>query len=131
MTTQAQGLRRAKLFDGMNPQDGRPRVDRARLEADEIQRIIAYLKGGSMVLFSRSSQQDLYRPGQPSVVPMTFETDGTWIWSGAVRYYLEQYGLPPEADFVAHIKASGYTIPVVSEEANAAAKAVILGGGTA
>ncbi|MFD0540822.1 hypothetical protein ACFQY7_50440 [Actinomadura luteofluorescens] len=44
-------------------------------------------------------------------MPLTFHTDGTWVWSGAVAYYLTEHGVPPEPDLVAHIRAAGSASP--------------------
>lgn len=93
----------------------------------EAGRVLAYLNAGAMVLFARSYEKDAFFPDNPPAVPLTFETDGTWIWPGAVRYYLEKYGLPPETDFLAHIRANNFTLPEVSQEMKTAARNVVLG----
>jgi hypothetical protein len=38
---------------------------------------------------------------------MNFRTDGTWIWTDAVTFYLEEYHLAPEPDLLAHLRAVG------------------------
>lgn len=122
-------MRRAKIFDGLS-EDGHPTVNRAPLEADEIQRIAVYLESGPRVPLERLYLKDVYQPHRVTV-PRTVQTDGTWVWTGEVRYYLEEYGLPPEGDFVAHVRANGYTVPAVTKEAIAGATAAQVRGGTA
>jgi hypothetical protein len=38
-------------------------------------------------------------------MPSSFRTDGEWIWTDAVEYYLRQYGLAPDARLAARIAA--------------------------
>ena len=50
-------------------------------------------------------------PECPVVVPAGYATDGTWIWSAALRYYVSRHGLAPEPDLLAHIRGHGYRAP--------------------
>ncbi|HET9170656.1 MAG TPA: hypothetical protein VFN97_14545 [Actinospica sp.] len=118
-------LLRAKVFDGTDQATGMPVVNRPRLRDDEAQRVLDYLKAGPVFLFASSFDKDVYFPDNPPAVPLKFATDGSWIWSGAVIYYLEKYGLPPEPDFLAHIRARDYVLPEVSDETKEAARDVI------
>jgi hypothetical protein len=121
------GLRRAKVFDGMDQATGAPVVDRPRLHDDEIRRVLDYLKAGPVFLFASSYDKDVYFPQNPPAVPLKFATDGTWIWSGAVMYYLEKYGLPPEPALLAHIRERDYAMPEVSDAAKEAARDLVTG----
>jgi hypothetical protein len=38
-------------------------------------------------------------------VPTSFRTDGEWIWTDTVAYYLQQHGMAPDEELVAHIEA--------------------------
>lgn len=121
-------LRRAKVFDGRD-EDGNPLVWRQGLvSVDEIMRIVGYLKAAPTILFGRGLDTDAWSPGDPPAVPRTFSTDGAWIWSGAVTYYLQKYGMPPEPDLLDHIRAQGYTPPEVGAQARQAASRQVLGG---
>jgi len=92
-------------------------------------RIVGYLKGAPTVLFGRGLDNDAWSPEDPPAVPRTFSTDGTWIWSGAVTYYLQKYGMPPEPDLLARIRARNYALPEVSAEARDAARRQLFGNG--
>jgi hypothetical protein len=124
-------FRRAKLFDGIDPDSGRPVVNRSKITPEEAERVLAYLQAGAMVLFARTTTRDLFFPDEPARVPVSYETDGVWIWGGGARYYLERYGLPPEPEFLAHIRANGYVAPEVSPEVKTAARNTVLAAGAA
>ena len=123
-----QPLRRARVFDGRE-EDGTPLVWREGLTSvDEIMRIVGYLRAAPTVLFGRGLDPDAWSPEDPPAVPRTFSTDGTWIWSGAVTYYLQKYGMPPEPALLEHIRARDYTPPEVAAEMRQAAGRQVLGG---
>lgn len=124
-------LRRARVFDGLK-EDGSPLVRRQDLTSvDEIMRIVGYLKAAPTVLLGRGLDKDAWSPAAEPAVPRSFSTDGTWIWSGGVTYYLQKYGMPPEPDLLAHIRARNYTLPEVSAQAQAAASSQLTGGAVA
>lgn len=110
------GLRMARPFDSQAP-DGTPVVQRPAVPDEEREAVVRYLRQAPIVLAARSLDPDLMDPRRPSSVPLTYHTDGTWIWPGAVGYYLQTHGVPPEPDLVAHIRAAGFRLPEVSEDA--------------
>jgi hypothetical protein len=119
-------LRRAKVFDGRKD-DGSPLVLRPDLASlDEIMRVVGYLKAAPTILLGRGLDKDAWSPDDPPAVPRTFSTDGTWIWSGAVTFYLQKYGMPVEPDLLAHIRALNHVAPEVSAEAREAAGRQVL-----
>ncbi|HEX2314103.1 MAG TPA: TNT domain-containing protein [Thermomonospora sp.] len=116
-------FRQARLFEGTEPgAHGRPPVP-----AEETEPLLAYLNGAPIVLAARGFDRDVIDPAGPSNVPMTFHTDGDWVWPGAVGYYLRVHGIPPEPDLVAHIRARRFQVPEVAEQAMDAAVSVITG----
>ena len=38
-------------------------------------------------------------------------TDGFWVWSAALPYYIGMYGLAPEKELLDHLKSRGYQPP--------------------
>jgi hypothetical protein len=119
-----QGLRMARPFDSTAP-DGTPVVQRPPVPDAEREAVVRYLRQAPIVLAARSLDPDLMDPQRPSSVPLTYHTDGKWIWPGAVGYYLRAHGLPPEPELVAHIRAAGFQLPEVSEDARKEAVNVI------
>ncbi|WUH97387.1 TNT domain-containing protein [Spirillospora sp. NBC_00431] len=123
----AGGLRRARIFDHAGPDGARPAVSRPPVPPDELERVTEYLRDGAIVMAARSNAPDRLDSSRGAVVPLTFHTDGTWVWSGAVAYYLSEHGVAPEADLVAHIRANGFQVPAVDEDTMNAANASVTG----
>ncbi|MBE1533383.1 hypothetical protein [Actinomadura algeriensis] len=109
-------LYQAKPYDSTGP-DGRPVVDRPAVPEELRGPLVRYLESAPVVLAAHSLAPDLLSADGRAAVPLTFHTDGTWTWQGSVAYYLKTYGLPPEPALVAHVRAAGFRLPVVSEEA--------------
>lgn len=116
-------LRQARLFDGTVPGGH----DRPAVPDEETEPLLAYLNGAPIVLAARGFDQDVIDPAGPANVPMTYHTDGNWIWPGAVGYYLRVHGVPPEPELVEHIRARRFQVPEVREETRTAAVSVIIG----
>ncbi|PPK63264.1 ferredoxin [Actinokineospora auranticolor] len=119
--------RMPRVWDSLDP-DGRPVARREPIATGERSALIAYLEQAPVVLAARSYDQDAFDPGREPRVPLTFHTDGTWVWPGAVAYYLREHGLPPEPGFTAHIRANRYAVPEVDEAARQRAVAEVTGG---
>lgn len=119
-------FREAKVFDGRDGV-GRPVVNRSQLPDHEIQSLASYLEQAPMVLRASGAGQDEFAPGAHPEVPLTFHTDGVWIWPGSVHYYLRKYGLPPESELVSHIRSLDYSLGQPSESVQRAAVSVIVG----
>ncbi|MFV2172111.1 hypothetical protein ACFHW2_06820 [Actinomadura sp. LOL_016] len=105
----------AKPYDSTGP-DGRPVVDRPPVPEEVRDRLVQYLEQAPVVLAAHSLATDLLSPDGRTAVPLTFHTDGTWLWQGSVGYYLKTHGLPPEPALVAHVQSAGFRLPEVSKE---------------
>ncbi|MFD0902530.1 hypothetical protein [Actinomadura sediminis] len=116
----------AKPFDGTAP-DGRPQAQRPEVPAGELDAMVDYLTKCPIVLAARGYDTDLVDPAGAKNVPLTYHTDGTWIWPGAVGYYLRTHNVPPEPDLVEHIRRTGFRVPDVPEDARSAAVSTITG----
>lgn len=110
-------MRIARLFDGSDPDRGpffaaeRERID----DAAERQRVAAFLRAGPVVLFTTAGDVDRMDPARGRVVRIGFRTDGFWVWSQALEYYVDTYGIAPDPAFYAHIRDSGYRCAQPSE----------------
>ncbi|MFB4301418.1 hypothetical protein [Actinomadura sp. NTSP31] len=122
----AQGLRVAKPFDALAA-DGAPVVQRPDVPADQREPLVRYLEQSPIVLAARSFDSDLFDPQRAAKVPLTFHTDGAWVWPGAVGYYLRAHGVAPEPALVEHIRSRGFRIPEVAEQARNEAVAAVTG----
>jgi hypothetical protein len=104
----------ARVFDGVDPMRGpwfaanRPVVaDRADRD-----RLIARLRSGLIISWSSTNMTDVVAPECGDVVPLHFRTDGSWVWSEAVGYYVEHYHLAPDPALVAHLNDRGPAEPL-------------------
>ncbi|MCE0538776.1 hypothetical protein LWF15_25070 [Kineosporia rhizophila] len=112
-------VRLARTFDEVDAEDG-PRFaeDHPVIEdLEELTRLLRYLGHGLPVLTTSATMTDILDPERPDVVPLSFRTDGQWVWTDTVTFYLENYGLAPEPDLLAHLRRSGEEGPEVSDVA--------------
>ncbi|TPW76684.1 hypothetical protein [Schumannella sp. 10F1B-5-1] len=102
----------ARVFDGHR--DGIPSfaperpviVDQAERDA-----LLTLLRSGSVLVHaSRPLRDDL--GDLDAAVPADLRSDGTWIWSDAVAYYLEHHWIAPDTELVAHLRAAGPAAPL-------------------
>jgi hypothetical protein len=103
----------APLYDGYDPATGPYFApDRSRIDDPaQRRRVAAYLRGGVIVARSFTLDRDVLDPSRGDAVPGSFRTDGSWLWSDGLMYYVEEHGVAPTTDFYAHIAASGYRCP--------------------
>jgi hypothetical protein len=94
-----------RLAEAATPAEPPPPA--AALPAAERPRIVAFLRGAPLALAAFGTGEDPYDDDLP-VVPLHIHTDGVWVWSESLAYFAERYGLPPEAELLAHIRARGY-----------------------
>ncbi|MBD2900353.1 hypothetical protein amrb99_93570 [Actinomadura sp. RB99] len=117
-------LRIAQVFDSVDP-DGTPRYDRPPVPEHEREPLLRYLQEAPIVLAARGYDTDRLDPAHPAEVPLTYHTNGVWIWPGAVHYYLRVHGVPPEPRLVGYASAAGFRIGEIDEETRAEAVAAI------
>ena len=114
-------FRTALVFDDFDEQ-GRPLVTtRTPVQQEEVGPLRHYLENAPIVLASRDNDDDLLDPNAPASVPSTWHTDGTWVWPGAVPYYLMQYGVPPQQELVEHVRARRFALGEVDDSTRDAA----------
>lgn len=90
--------------------------DRPKIETQEERaRIVNFLAGGAMIVHIPGRHEDVIDP-EGYGASMSTHSDGTWIWTGAVRYYVLEHGIAPEPEFLEHIVACDY-IPHEPDEA--------------
>jgi len=97
----------ARVFDFVKPDTGPGFLPGHKVVADEAERerLLQYLAGGTPVLYTTARSSDVLDPQAGEVVPASFRTDGEWIWTDAVAFYLEHHGLAPDEELAAHIEA--------------------------
>jgi hypothetical protein len=97
----------ARVFDFADPATGPGFTPDHPVITDEAERerLLAYLRGGHAVLTTTATMEDILDPDAGPVVPTSFRTDGEWIWTDTVEYYLNRHGLAPDAELTRHIAA--------------------------
>jgi hypothetical protein len=108
----------ARVFDGLVPDTDEPQFAAEHpviADLGERRRLSDYLKAGRPFYSTTARDLDRVDRTRGKVVPLSFRTDGTWVWTDSVTYYLEIYGFQPDADLVAHIVANGHQCPNVSD----------------
>lgn len=120
----------AEVFDGVDEQGGRffSPARRRVLDVGERARVLEYLVGAPLVVSSSARSLDEVVPSRGVVVPAGYRSDGGWLWSEAVAYYLREYGVAPERGLLAAIEGNGYTPPLeVAPDVPAFAARVVAG----
>ena len=107
-------IRIARLFDGFAPESG-PYFEPERFRIGDLaerERVAAYLRDGVVLVRSTALDPDMVDRGRGHVVPASFRTDGAWIWSDGLTYYVHAHGVAPVPEFYDHIVAHEYRCPV-------------------
>lgn len=115
-------FRHPRVVDAHNEGEP-PVVNRTPLPQDEIRALLSYLYRAPVVLSRQVPRPDIFAPAGSPDVPDAFHTDGSWVWPAAVPHYLRKYGLPPDPEFLEHIRAAGHRLPYVDKQVREAAQA--------
>ncbi|MGW4132274.1 hypothetical protein [Amycolatopsis japonica] len=95
----------ARIFDSAHPETGpafapdRPKIE----DAGERERLCQYLESATLLLVTAALMDDVVDPERGATVPTNFYTDGIWVWTDTVTYYLREHHLTPDPELVAHI----------------------------
>ncbi|MCK9923302.1 hypothetical protein MXD61_15720 [Frankia sp. AgPm24] len=124
MTPKPTRPRIARVFTTI---DGLPSFESHERVKDSVEksRILAYLSAGELLLRTTGFTRDVTDTGKGDVVPMSFRTDGSWVWNDAVIYYLDSYDIGPQAELLTHIRGRGHTFTAPTDEQISAAQDVL------
>lgn len=103
--------------------DQRPPLNQERLSDEEAARVGDYLEAGAVVMHTTALGIDVLKNDE-KIVPLTIRTDGEYVWTGPVTYYVQTYAVAPDADFLAHVRDRDFRMPDVSAAQIEAAAAV-------
>jgi hypothetical protein len=121
----------ARVFDGESPA-GTPWFSphRQRIpEPDRRERIAAYLSGGRLVVRATGRMPDPMDPEGGSGLPLSYRTDGVWVWQESLAHYVLTRGVAPELEFLCHLEERGHRLPdSVAPEVVPIAGAVVKSG---
>lgn len=88
-----------------------------RLEDAERERVAAFLAAGAPILLTTALGQDKLDPARGTVVGASFRTDGTWVWSDGVEYYVRVHSVAPEDALLLWIRGQNYLCATPDETA--------------
>ena len=75
--------------------------DHPTLEVDDAVQVAAYLNLGAVCVADDTLGVDVLAPGGGPCVPMSWRTDGRWVWPSGLSFYVARYRLAPlPAEFV-------------------------------
>ncbi len=112
------GFRFARIADGAD-EHNRPVVspERGWIHDMAERRFAAeYLRGGAVVMMVGGLGLDVFEPERGEVAPLGSRTDGEWIWSDSVPFYLVEHGVAPEPELYRRVLENAYRCPPVPPE---------------
>jgi hypothetical protein len=103
-------MRIARLWSKLDS-DGVPDTAEgmSHVEEDERKAFCRYLDSASLVVRSPMKVDDVVNPDSGVGIPVMWFTDGEWIWSAQLSYYLRAYGLIFETELLDHIRQAGFS----------------------
>ncbi|MEU4237739.1 hypothetical protein [Actinoplanes sp. NPDC026619] len=76
---------------------------------------VRYLEQGMTVLVSPGWVDDLLDPQAKMICQYSTLTDGKWVWSSDLSYYLRAYHVALPDEFVAHMASRDWVVPELGE----------------
>jgi len=74
-------------------------------------RIVEYLKTGHVFIVAPGLETDAVDPTKGFIGTICVRTDGEWTWPGSLAYYVENYHLKVEDDFLEYVRRNNWQIP--------------------
>jgi len=74
-------------------------------------KIINYLKSGIVFVVSPTVTQDVISKNEKYIDALKTLTDGVWEWPLDLVYYVREYHVALDKEFINHMKSNGWTIP--------------------
>ncbi|MFI7080366.1 hypothetical protein ACIBO1_23980 [Micromonospora sp. NPDC049903] len=99
--------------------------DQPRLDGPDREQALTCLASGVPLLTTATLLDDALDRSRTGAVPTDLRTDGEWIWSDTITYYLDRHRLAPGPAFLAHLLASGTDPPEVGPAALHRARAAL------
>lgn len=84
-------------------------------------RIVNYLKAGTLIAIAAGPAYDLMSSTSVLAIPPNIRTDGRWVWTEDVAYYVERYRMMIPTDFLDVMRRNEWRSPVVDNVGEAVA----------
>lgn len=81
-----------------------------------IDKVCAYLESGLPLIVSPGVVRDVIDENKGSAGSPAILTDGKWAWSGVLSYYVKNYNLSLNSDFINSMIENDWKIPIHENE---------------
>jgi hypothetical protein len=88
---------------------------RGAMSVDDAEQIAAYLGAGASIATTGMLVDDVLDPTNTGIAAEEVVTDGTWVWPGALAYYVGRYRVRLPDEFVAAVKAQRGVPPTLTD----------------
>lgn len=102
-------IRLAAVYDA--GEDGTPYFSASRPQLADIDRVVVadLLDRGTLLMATTARLDDVLSPDPAGAgrgrVPVSFRTDGAWVWNDAIAYYVREHGVAPVAGLLEHLRS--------------------------
>ncbi|MFE0351279.1 hypothetical protein [Streptomyces griseoluteus] len=79
-------------------------------------RVLAYLESALEIYSTMGAERDVLTGEEWIVGSGSLMTDGTWLWPVDLMHYVRRHHAALPQEFLDHIRANNYTVPVVPDE---------------
>jgi len=83
----------------------------SKVDEETARLLYDYLTDAYWVLSTGYLESDLLDSSKGRVVPISWVTDGQWLWNDEVGYYVKHYLLSPGREFIDHCKSNNWKPP--------------------
>ena len=81
-----------------------------------IDKICAYLDSGLPLIVSPGFVLDVIDESKGNAGSPSILTDGKWVWSGVLSYYVKNYNLQLDSELIDTMISNGWKIPIHENE---------------
>lgn len=83
---------------------------------NELEHICNYLQSGIPLIVCCGVDTDIINPNRGVSGCPSMLTDGHYIWPGDLAYYVKEYALGIDENFIANMRNNNWTIPIKLED---------------
>jgi hypothetical protein len=84
--------------------------------AENSEDLVRYLENGAVLAITGGAlAYDVLAAESPDICPLAILTDGVWVWPSDLAYYVQNYRVKLDDDFVRHAAANGWIPPRISD----------------
>ncbi len=91
-------------------------LNEERLSLEDAAAVGAYLDNATAIMQTTDRTRDVLADNDEKVVPLTIRTDGEYVWPGPVAYYVRNYAVAPQGEFIQYLWERNFELRAPSEE---------------